>query len=100
LHKAALALVHSTAEYCAPIWCRSTCLVDKLIHDALQLVTWMPSPYPINNHFVLEGIIPIELCQKRAALSLAHCAMDPDTFSMIDSCSHQLHNSENSNRGA
>ena len=31
LHIAALSLVYSTAEYCAPVWCRSahTCLIDS-----------------------------------------------------------------------
>ena len=34
---ATLALVHSTAEYCAPVWCRSahTRLIDPAINDAL-----------------------------------------------------------------
>jgi len=38
LRTATLALVHSTAEYCAPVWCRSahTRLIDPTINDALQ----------------------------------------------------------------
>jgi len=34
-------MVHSTAEYCSPVWCRSahTCLIDPAINDALRIVT-------------------------------------------------------------
>ena len=45
LRTATLALVHSTAEYCAPVWCRSahTRLIDPTINDALRIVTGMPA---------------------------------------------------------
>jgi len=41
LQTATLALVHSSAEYCAPVWCRSahTRLIDPAITDALRIVT-------------------------------------------------------------
>jgi len=41
LRTATLALVHSTAEYCAPVWCRSAhnCLIDPTINDTLRIVT-------------------------------------------------------------
>jgi len=41
LRIATLALVHSTAEYCPPVWCCSahTCLIDPAINDALRIVT-------------------------------------------------------------
>jgi len=70
---ATLALIHSAAKYCASVWCRSkhTRLVDKLIHDALRLVTGCLRPTPINNLFVLAGNIPTELRRKRSALSLS-----------------------------
>ena len=37
LQTATLTLVHSTAEYCAPVWCRSalTRLINPAINDAL-----------------------------------------------------------------
>jgi len=37
LRIATLALVHSAAEYCAPVWCHSahTCLIDPTIKDTL-----------------------------------------------------------------
>ena len=36
-----LALVHTTAEYCAPVWCRNvhTRLLGPAINDALRIVT-------------------------------------------------------------
>ena len=39
LPTATLALVHSTTEYCAPVWCRSahTRLIESVINDAFEL---------------------------------------------------------------
>ena len=39
--QATLALVHSTAQCCAPVWCRSahTRLIDKPIKNVLRIVT-------------------------------------------------------------
>ena len=41
LRIATLSLVYSTAEYCAPVWCRSahTRLIDSVLNDALRIVT-------------------------------------------------------------
>ena len=41
LRIATLSLVYSTAEYCAPVWCRSahTRLIDSVLNDALRMVT-------------------------------------------------------------
>ena len=49
------ALVHSTAEYCAPAWCRDahTHLIDLFINNALRIVTAY-RPTPSNNLLVLE----------------------------------------------
>ena len=40
-----LALVHSTAEYCVPAWCRSNHirLINKPIHDAVCYINWLPA---------------------------------------------------------
>jgi len=48
LRTANLALVHSTAEYCAPVWCHSdyTRLTDPATNDALQTVTGCLRPTP------------------------------------------------------
>ena len=82
LRTAALALVHSAAEYCAPVWCRSahTRLIDKPINDALRIVTGCLRPTPIDNLFVLAGILPTELRRKKAVLSLARRAQGPESI--------------------
>jgi len=78
LRAATLTLIYSAAEYCLPVWCRSknTRLVDKPIHDALRLVTGCLRS--TDNLFVLAGITLTELGRKRATLSLARRAMDPE----------------------
>ena len=98
LRTASLALIHSAAECCAPVWSRSahTRLIDKLINDALRLVTGCLRPTPTDDLFVLSGITPSELRRKRATLSLACRAREPhclwlvvpgNIYSTISSCS-------------
>ena len=74
LRIATLALVRSTAEYCAPVWCRSALI--RLI-DALRIVTGCLRPTPADNLPTLAGIQPAELRRNGAALSLARRAMEP-----------------------
>ena len=73
----ALSLVYSTAEYCAPVWCRSThtCMIDSILNDALRIVTGCLRPTPTEDLPVLAGIQPAELRRLGATLSLANCAM-------------------------
>ena len=75
LRTAALAPVHSTAEYCAPVWRRSahTHLIDPTINDA----TGCLRPTPAYNLPILAGIQPAELRRIGAKLSLARRAMEP-----------------------
>ena len=78
---ATLSLVYSTAEYCAPVWCRSahTCLIDSVLNDALCIVTGCLRPTPTDHLPILSGIQPAELRQMGATLSLAyHGSLDPD----------------------
>ena len=78
---ATLSLVYSTAEYCAPVWCRSahTRLIDSVLNDALHIVTGCLRPTPTNYLPVLSGIQPAELRQMGATLSLAYRgSLDPD----------------------
>jgi len=82
LRKATLALVHSTAVYCATFWCCSahTRLIDPACHainDALQSVTGNLRPAPADNLPILTGIQPAEVRRKVATLSLARRAMQP-----------------------
>jgi len=60
---ATLALVHSIAEYCAPVWFRSahTRLIDPTTNDALRIVTGCLRPTPADNLPILAGIQPAAL---------------------------------------
>ena len=60
---ATLSLVYSTAEYYAPVWCRSahTRLIDSVLNDALRIVTGCLRPTPTDHLPVLSGIQPAEL---------------------------------------
>ena len=74
-------LVHSTAEYCTPVWCRSahTRLIDNVLNDALRIVSGCLRPTPTDHLPVLSGIQPAELRRMGATLSLAHRGfLDPD----------------------
>ena len=74
LRMATLSLVYSTAEYCAPVWCRSshTRLIDSVLNDALRIVTGCLRPTPTDHLPILSGIQLAELCQMGAILSFAH----------------------------
>ena len=78
LRTATLALVHSTAEYCAPVRCRSahTRIIDPTINNALQIVTGCLRPTPADNLSILAGIQSAELRHRGATLSLGHRAME------------------------
>ena len=81
LRIATLSLVYSTAEYCAPVWCRSahTRLIESVLNDALRIVTGCLRPTPTDHLPVLSGIQPAELRRMGATLSLAHRgSLDPD----------------------
>ena len=80
LRTAALSLIYSTAEYCAPAWCRSahTRLIDSVLNDALRIVTEFLRPTPTDNLPVLSSIQPAELRRQGATLSLANrSSLDP-----------------------
>ena len=79
LRTATLALVHSTAEYWAPSWCRSahTRLIDHVIKDALRILTACLRPTPADNLPIHAGIQPAELRRKGTTLSVERCVMEP-----------------------
>ena len=80
LLRAALSLIHSTAEYCVPAWCRSahTRLIDSDLNDTLRIATGCLRPTPTDNLPVLSGIQPTELRRLGATLSLANrSSLDP-----------------------
>ena len=80
LPAAALSLVYATAEYCAPIWCRSAhtrlvsqCagLINSVLNEALRIVIGCLHPTPTNHLPILSSIQPAELRRLKATLSLA-----------------------------
>ena len=85
---ATLALVHSTAEYYAPVWCHSahTRLIDKSINDAMRIVTGCLCPTPTNNLVILAGIQPIELRRQKITLPLACRAQEPEQLVQKKDC--------------
>ena len=87
-----LAPVHSTAEYCAPIWCRSahTRLINPAINNAMVLVTGCLRPTPADNLPILAAIQPAELRRNRATLSLARRAMEPGHLLHSRSPAHRV----------
>ena len=82
LRIATLSLVYSTAEYCAPVLCRSahTRLIDCVLNDALRIVTGCLRPTPTDHLLsIISDIQPAELHRMGATLSLAHRgSLDPD----------------------
>ena len=81
LRIANLSLVYLTAEYSAPVWCRSahTRLIDSVLNDASRIVTGCLRPTSTDHLPVLSGIQPAELRRLGATLSLAYRgSLDPD----------------------
>ena len=81
MRTAALSLLYSAAEYCAPVWCRSahTRLIDSVLNDALRIVTGCLRPTPTDHLPILSGIQPAELRRLGVTLSLAKRGiLDPD----------------------
>ena len=97
LRTAALSLVYSTAEYCAPVWCRSahTRLIDSVLNDALRIVTGCLRPTPTDNLPILAGIQPAELRRRGATLSLCNRA----TFNPDHILHEQLVGKQNAHQG-
>ena len=58
LRTAALSLVYSAIEYCAPVWCCSahTCFIDNVLNDALRIVTGCLRSTPTDYLPILLGI--------------------------------------------
>ena len=71
LHTAALSLIYSTAEYCAPAWCCSmhTHLIDSVLNNGLYIVTGCLHSTLMDNLPVLSGIQPAELRYQGVTLS-------------------------------
>ncbi|UYV82296.1 hypothetical protein LAZ67_21001640 [Cordylochernes scorpioides] len=81
LRTSALALIFSTAEYCAPVWEGSchTKLIDTQLNSTLRIITGVCQPTRINWLPVLAHISPPELRRKEATKKMYQKLLDsPD----------------------
>ena len=75
------ALVYSAAEYCAPVWCRSshTKQLDTVLNSAMRTVAGCLRPTPVNQLPILAGIAPPTIRREAAVLALTRkAAKDED----------------------
>ncbi|UYV77353.1 hypothetical protein LAZ67_15000638 [Cordylochernes scorpioides] len=81
LRTSALALIFSTAEYCAPVWEGSchTKLIDTQLNSTLRIITGVSQPTRIDWLPVLAHISPPELRRKEATKKMYQKLLDsPD----------------------
>ena len=74
------ALVFSAAEYCTPVWCRSTHTkkLDSTLNDALRTVSGCLRATPANQLPILTGIAPPTLRREASVLALSRKATNDD----------------------
>ena len=84
LRTSTLALAYSTAEYCAPVWCRSTHTktLDVALNNSMRLISGCLRSTPAPYLPVLSGIMPPDLRRDQRCLQLAKRA---------ESTNHLLH---------
>ena len=72
LRSAALALVYSTGEYCAPVWENSahTAKIDVQLNEAMRVITSTVRSTPVQWLPVLANIPPQDLRRKAAKINL------------------------------
>ena len=99
LRTATVTLVHSTAEYCAPAWCRSARFIGSPINDALAIETGCLHPAPTDSLFILAGIQPTELRRQKPFCLLLAAARRQNISSTKGLCCHLSGIFGNSNRG-
>ena len=80
LRTSTLALVYAPAEYCAPVWCRSSHirLVDVGLNASLRTITGCLRPTPVDQLPVLAEIAPPALRREAATLVLGRRACQHD----------------------
>ena len=79
-------LVFPAAEYCAPVWSRSTHvkMVDVAINSSLRTISGCLKPTPVFHLSVLAGIAPAGLRGKPSILVLARKAVKHDWHILHD----------------
>ncbi len=70
LRTSALALSYSAAEYCAPVWCRSSHSqkIDVELNQACRIITGTLRPTPVEMVHRLSGIAPPKIRRDVAAM--------------------------------
>jgi len=63
-----MALCYSVAEYCCPVWARSsyTNLIDTQLHSAIRLISGCLQPTQLSCLPVLSSVAPPSLCRTAA----------------------------------
>ena len=81
LRTSTLSLCYSVAEYCAPVWSRSshTHLIDASLHCAMRLIAGAIRSTPVQYLPILSGILPPDLRRKESCLKLATRAINDPT---------------------
>ena len=80
LHISVLALVFSTAEYCTPVWCRSshTHTLDSELNLAMHIITGCLKNTPTHMLYVLANVAPPSICRDALVFKSAWKALaDP-----------------------
>ena len=94
LRTSALPLANAPAEYCAPVWCRSshTSKIDEALNNFMRLVSGYLTSTPVEDLPVVSGIIPPDIRRDHLVLSLAGKANEKN---------HTLHSAiiQHPNRG-
>ena len=78
-----LALLFSTAEYCAPVWCRSshTHLLDSELNRAMHIITGCLKNTPTPMLYVLANVAPPSIGRDALVLKSAWKALaDPTSL--------------------
>jgi hypothetical protein len=76
-----LALVFAPAEYCAPVWCRSshTQLVDSELNNAVRVITGCLLNTPVSSLYVMSNIAPPPIRREALALKSAWKALSDES---------------------
>ena len=93
LRTSTFALVYAPAEYCAPVWCRSshTRHVDVGLNASLRTITGCLRPTPVDQLPVLAEIDPPAMMREAASLVLGRrvCQHDHLLHYVMDNSTHR-----------
>ena len=69
IRTAALSLVFSTGEFCAPVWSNSSnaSKIDPILNEACRVITGCLKPTPLEDLYVLSGISPPDIRRRTDA---------------------------------